>query len=137
MSANLEITEKIGVSIKKLERMKESNAIVEIGQICNTLSIDSSYFARLVADAYSVMNEAEDEYKMKVSQEVETLTNSGLPASKAEKMAENKYQDEKKTWTAAKNVYKRYSLYLERIDRILDEFKQYCSSVKMIDLKRV
>jgi hypothetical protein len=132
-----EITEKIGVSIKKLERMKESNAIVEIGQICNTLSIDSSYFARLVADAYSVMNEAEDEYKMKVSLEVETLTNSGLPASKAEKMAENKYQDEKKTWTSAKNVYKRYSLYLERIDRILDEFKQYCSSVKMIDLKRV
>lgn len=132
-----DITEKIGVSIKRLEKMKESNAIVEIGQICNTLSIDSSYFARLVADAYSVMNEAEDEYKMKVASEVETLTNTGLPASKAEKMAENKYQDEKKTWTTAKNVYKRYSLYLERIDRILDEFKQYCSSVKMIDLKRI
>lgn len=132
-----DITEKIGVSIKRLEKMKESNAIVEIGQICNTLSIDSSYFARLVADAYSVMNEAEDEYKMKIAMEVESLTNSGISASKAEKMAETKHMDEKKTWTSAKNLYKRYSLYLERIDRILDEFKQYCSSVKMIDLKRI
>ena len=132
-----DITEKIGISIKKLERLKESSAIVEIGAICNTLSIDSSYFAKLVADAYSVMNEAEDEYKMKISQEVEELTNSGMPASKAEKVAENKYIEEKKTWTQAKNLYKRYSLYLDRIDRILDEFKQYCSSVKMTDLKRI
>jgi len=132
-----DITEKIGISIKKLERMKESSAIVEIGAICNTLSIDASYFAKLVADSYSVMNEAEDEYKMKVSQEVEALTSNGIPASRAEKMAENKYSEEKKTWTQAKNLYKRYSLYLDRIDRILDEFKQYCSSVKMTDLKRI
>lgn len=132
-----DITEKIGVSIKKLERLKESSAIVEIGAICNTLSIDSSYFAKLVADAYSVMNEAEDEYKIKISQEVELLTTSGMTASKAEKVAENKYIEEKKTWTQARNLYKRYSLYLDRIDRILDEFKQYCSSVKMTDLKRI
>lgn len=132
-----DITERIGISIKKLERLKESTAIVEIGSICNTLSIDASYFAKLVADAYSVMNEAEDEYKMKVSLEVEEITNAGGTASKAEKIAENKYIEEKKTWTQAKNTYKRYSLYLERIDRILDEFKQYCSSVKMTDLKRV
>ena len=132
-----DITEKIGVSIKKLERLKESSAIVEIGAICNTLSIDSSYFAKLVADAYSVMNEAEDEYKIKISQEVEILTTSGMTASKAEKVAENKYIEEKKTWTQARNLYKRYSLYLDRIDRILDEFKQYCSSVKMTDLKRI
>jgi hypothetical protein len=132
-----DITEKIGISIKKLERLKESSAIVEIGAICNTLSIDSSYFAKLVADAYAVMNEAEDEYKMKISQEVELLTTSGMPASKAEKVAENKYNEDKKTWTQAKNLYKRYSLYLDRIDRILDEFKQYCSSVKMTDLKRI
>jgi hypothetical protein len=132
-----DITEKIGISIKKLERMKDSSAIVEIGSICNTLSIDASYFAKLVADSYSLMNEAEDEYKFKVATEIESLTNQGMAASKAEKMAENKYQDEKKTWTQARNMYKRYSIYLERIDRILDEFKQYCSSVKMTDLKRI
>jgi len=132
-----DITEKIGISIKKLERMKESSAIVEIGAICNTLSIDASYFAKLVADAYSIMNEAEDDYKTKISQEVEALTSTGIPASRAEKIAENKYVEEKKTWTQSKNLYKRYSLYLDRIDRILDEFKQYCSSVKMTDLKRI
>lgn len=132
-----DITEKIGISIKKLERLKDSTAIVEIGSICNTLSIDSSYFAKLVADSYSIMNEAEDDYKMKISDEIERLTNEGATASKAEKIAENKFKDDKKTWTEAKNTYKRYSLYLERIDRILDEFKQYCSSVKMTDLKRI
>lgn len=132
-----EVVEKIGVSIKRLERLKDSTAIVEIGSICNTLSIDSSYFAKLVADSYAVMNEMEDEYKMQIAEEIERLTSEGLPASRAEKVAENKYKESKKTWTDAKNLYKRYSLYLERIDRILDEFKQYCSSVKMTDLKRI
>lgn len=132
-----DITERIGVSIKKLERLKESTAIVEIGTVCNTLSIDSSYFAKMVADSYSLMNEAEDDYKMKIAEEVEKLTSEGIPASRAERLAENKHKDLKKTWTDCKNMYKRYSLYLERIDRILDEFKQYCSSVKMTDLKRV
>lgn len=132
-----EVVEKIGISIKKLERLKDSTAIVEIGSICNTLSIDSSYFAKLVADSYTLMNETEDEYKQKIAEEVDKLTSEGMPASRAERQAENKFKEDKRTWTEAKNMYKRYSLYLERIDRILDEFKQYCSSVKMTDLKRV
>lgn len=132
-----EVVEKIGVSIKKLERLKDSTAIVEIGSICNTLSIDSSYFAKLVADSYALMNETEDEYKQKIAEEVDKLTSEGIPASRAERLAENKFKDYKKTWTDSKNLYKRYSLYLERIDRILDEFKQYCSSVKMTDMKRI
>lgn len=132
-----DITERIGISIKKLERLRESTAIVEIGTVCNTLSIDSSYFAKMVADSYALMNESEDEYKMKIAEEVEKLTAEGIPASRAERMAESKHREYKKTWTDTKNLYKRYSLYLERIDRVLDEFKQYCSSVKMTDLKRV
>ena len=132
-----EVVEKIGISIKKLERLKDSTAIVEIGSICNTLSIDSSYFAKLVADSYTLMNETEDEYKQKIAEEVDKLTAEGMPASRAERQAENKFKEDKRTWTEAKNMYKRYSLYLERIDRILDEFKQYCSSVKMTDLKRI
>ena len=136
MSDN-EITEKIGISIKKLERLKDSSAVVEIGSICNGLSIESSYFAKLVADCYSIMNDAEDDYKLKLAEEIERLTNDGMTASKSSFLAELKYKDEKKTWTESKNLYKRYSLYLDRIDRILDEFKQYCSSVKMTDLKRI
>lgn len=129
-----QIITRISLAIKQLEDLKDSNDIVGIGSLCNDLALASSYFAKLVADAYEVANECEDEYKQSVSATTENLTSS-LAFNRAEAKAEIENSDKKKDWTKAKAVYNRYKLYLDRIDRVLDTFKQYTSSVKMIDLK--
>jgi len=91
----------------------------------------------MVSDAYDSVGNLEDDYKSSRTEKIETLTSDETKISynKAEITAEAALKDKKQAWTKAKSVYNRYKLYLDRIDRILDEFKQYCSSVKMIDLK--
>lgn len=136
---NNEIIARIGNAILRLEEVKDSTDVVGIGEICNDLSLASSYFSKIVADSYKLMNEAEDDYKLALAERIKDLTGgvASYALSKAERVAEVELKEKKIFWTDTKSNYKRYDLYLDRIDRILDEFRQYCSSVKKIDFKHL
>jgi hypothetical protein len=137
MAKDNEIISRIGNAILKLEEVKDSTDVVGIGEICNDLSLASSYFSKIVADSYKLMNEAEDDYKLALAEKIKELTEDGTALSKGERLAEVELKEKKIFWTDTKNTYKRYDMYLDRIDRILDEFRQYCSSVKKIDFKHL
>ncbi len=137
MAKDNEIISRIGNAILKLEEVKDSTDVVGIGEICNDLSLASSYFSKIVADSYKLMNEAEDDYKLALAEKIKELTEDGTALSKGERIAEVALKEKKIFWTDTKNTYKRYDMYLDRIDRILDEFRQYCSSVKKVDFKHL
>ena len=71
-----EIISRIGNSILKLEEVKNSTDVIGIGEICNDLSLASSYFAKVVSDSYKLMNEAEDDYKLTLAEKIKVLTAS-------------------------------------------------------------
>lgn len=132
-----EIVTRIAQTINALDKLKDSQDVVEIGKQCNDLAIASTFFAKLVSDAYDVANELEDEYKQSVLGATEKFSSApdSLSFNRAEQKAKLENAQSCKDWTSAKNTYNRYKLRLDRIDRVLDSFKQYSSSVKAIDLK--
>lgn len=132
----MEIIDRINNAISQLEDLKSSTDVVGIGEVCNDLSLASSYFAKQVSDAYKLMNEAEDDYKTSLAAKISEYAKT-QSVNKAETLAEAELREKKIFWTDCKNTYKRYDLHLERIDRILDEFRQYCSSLKKVDFKHL
>lgn len=123
--------EQIDSCIKWLSDNDKSNNLVEICKVIDKLSVLSVSIGHDVSGAYGLMNDIEDEYKILYA---ETVSQSSLSVAKAEFNAEVKAQHAKRRYTLAKNGYKRLSIYLERIDRVIESYRQLVSVAKM-DLK--
>jgi len=118
--------------ISWLNENKTSSNLVQISTLINRLAVLSVNIGHDVSEAYAITNELEDTYKIAFAKKVSSSLDS---AAKAEKRAESELEQEKKDWTQAKNAYKRLSIYLERIDKVIESYRQSVSVQKMVDLK--
>lgn len=125
------VVDQIQVCISWLNENKTSSNLVQIARIINELSVLSVNVGHEVSEAYALTNELEDDYKIAFAKKVSSSSES---AAKAEKRAEAELEKEKKDWTQAKNGYKRLSVYLDRIDKVIESYRQSVSVQKM-DLK--
>lgn len=114
------------------ENNKSTN-IVKLSQSLNKLSILTITLSNDVATAYEVMNNLKDEYDSEFAKRFTEVTNNKdekVSAAAAKPLIESQLVDKKKSTTDAQNTYKKMNMYLDRIDRIVDTYKQYISSLK-------
>lgn len=121
-------------NVRWLDANVKSEDILNKGTVLDKLSIQCVYLAEQVSDAYGFMNNAEDAYKIAVA---EYCKNSTEGVAKSEKSAEVEFANLKRDWTDAKNGYKRLSMFLERIDKVLESSRQRISVVKQTGLKNL
>lgn len=125
------MVEHIGELISWLDSHKNSNNLPEICRKIDELSIMAVTLGEQVGTAYGLMNIAEDEFKLAYAKHLSSLD---MAYNKAEKQAEIASAPEKRLFTQSKNTYKRLSIYLERIDRVIESYRQLVS-VSKLDLK--
>lgn len=130
---SLTTIEQIDACIKWLDKNNKSNNLVEIAQVIDRLAVLSVSLGHDVSGAYALMNDLEDTYKTEYAKAV---SESDQSVAKAEKLAEVSTRNAKKDWTDAKNGYKRLSVYIDRIDKVIESYRQYIS-VSKLDLKNV
>jgi hypothetical protein len=130
-------TDLIIKDLQWLESQKTSTDIVRISHVLNHLSILSVRLSQETVDAYKLQSELEDDFDIKYAQRFTELTGSGTSAAAAKPMVEAELFQEKRDWTKAKIGYKKLSSFLERIDRVMDTWRQAVSVQKMSDLKHV
>lgn len=125
---------KIHGLIRWLEDNRDSQNVNEISIHLGDLAIHSMYFGEQVSDAYADMNNSEEKYKGSVAKFVAKSTG---PAAKSEREAEVLYEEDRKAFIDSKNLFKKLNSKLDRIDKILDHYKQRVSVIKQTDLKHV
>lgn len=119
--------------ISSLDSYYNSDNVILIGQLCNKLSVISVTIGKEYTKAHKWATELEDNYEFEISKYVK----NGDSVSKAEREAKVEFFDKKKEVTGAKNVVKSLDVFLRRVDRMLDHYKQYISSIKTTDLKHI
>jgi hypothetical protein len=117
--------------LRWLEAHRKSTNIVQLSQALNTLNIFAITLGNQVSGAYEILNELEHEYDSLTTNEflslIEAKKNS---AAAAKPLSEQKYVDLKLSCVKARNIYKRLSVQLDRVDRLSDVFRQYISNLK-------
>jgi hypothetical protein len=130
-------TESIIKGLKFLEGLENSNDISTIAKALNRLAILTVRLGEEVTDAYQLQSEFEDIYDTKFAKRFSELTANGTSAAAAKPIVESELADLKKDWTAAKVAYKKLSGFLDRVDRVLDTFRQSVSVIKAADMKHL
>jgi hypothetical protein len=131
---NEKLIDLINKQIKWLDDNIKSNDILTVGKVLDKLSILAESFGEVVTEAYSIQNILEDEYKHSVA-EFRKEYKGGV--GKGEIEAEVEFADKKRDWTQAKNIYKKLSMKLDRIDKILESHRQSISVVVKTSLKNM
>ena len=126
--------EQLDKCIKWLDENNKSTNLVQITQVIDRIAILSVTVGQMVSDAYALMNNLEDEFKQAYADAVSKSSDS---VAKAEKAAEVATAEAKKNWTGAKNGYKRLSVYLDRLDKVIESHRQFVSVSKQADLKNI
>jgi hypothetical protein len=129
-----EILVDIGKNIVWFGNNAESDNLLLLSQKLTQLVSQSATLASKVIDAYALMNESEDEYKIKVDEFIRNFDGS---AAKAESHARAEHAGLKRDWTTAKNAYKRFDIILDRVDKICDAIRQRVSVVKQSEMKNL
>lgn len=129
-----QILEDIKKNLDWLSANKKSNNITNIVIVLNDISIQSATLGELKADAFDLMSDAENDYKTSVA---EFVSNYDGTAAKAERLAEVEFKDKRTHLTEAKKLYKRFDIWLDRVDKILDAHKQRVSVEKQTGLKHM
>lgn len=138
MESNTESnTDRIIKGLQWLEDRTNSTDIISITHGLNTLAILAVRLAEEVTDAYELQCELEDEYDTAFAKRFSELTSNGTSAAAAKPAVEAELADAKKEWTRAKVLYRKLSTFLERVDRVLEAFRQSVSVQKAADLKNV
>lgn len=127
----MDTIEQIDEVITWLKENEKSNNLVEICRKIDRLAVLSVSVAHDVSTAYSIMNELEDEYDIEFAKGISSSQDS---VAKAERKMEATLAEEKRLYTKAKNNYKKLDMYLDRIDRVIESYRQLVSVSKM-DLK--
>src|SRR5882672_4184111 len=107
--------------IKWLSDNDKSNNLVEICKVIDKLSVLSVSIGHEVSVAYALMNDLEDIYKVRYAG---FISQSSKSVAKAEHEADDATSEYKYNYTQAKNGYKRLSIYQERIDRVIESYRQ-------------
>ena len=128
---NSDVIEQLDKCIKWLDENNKANNLIEISTVIDRIAVLSVNVGHMVSEAYSLMNELEDSFKVAYAKSV---SESDASVAKAEKAAEVITAEAKKDWTAAKNGYKRLSVYLDRLDKVIESYRQYISICKL-DMK--
>ncbi len=110
-----------------LHKNGESQDVSGIGIKMNALATNSFWLAEEVSRAYTTMNEAEDDYKSAVAKEIAAST---LPTAKAERLAEAAHSAKKREFVEYRNLYNRLRGMIDRIDTVLDTYRQRVSLLK-------
>lgn len=124
----------IQVCITWLDQNSKSNNLTQISQTIGRLSILSVTLGHEVSNAYALASEMEDNYDIKFAEKFSKLTKEGTSAAAAKPIVEADLAQEKRDWTSAKNGYKKLSTFLERVDRVIEAYRQLIS-VSKLDLK--
>lgn len=118
---------KIYEAIRWLELNGDSQAINPITIKLDELAILSFYFAEQVSEAYAQKTLSKKAYESAVARSVAESSSS---AAKAERVAEVTYEALEKESIEFENLYMKTRLLLDRIDTVLDHFKQRTSFLK-------
>lgn len=129
-----EILKEIGKNIIWFGKNAESDNLLTISEKLMQLQVQAATLASIVIDAYALMNEAEDKYKNAVDTFVRDFEGS---VAAAEPRARAEHADLKVGWTTAKNLYKRFDIILDRVDKICDAVRQRVSVVKQSEMKNL
>lgn len=125
-----QVVDQIQENLAWLSENNKSNNIVKLSQCLNKLQILAVSFDEEVTAAYETMNDLEDEYKEAVEAHKDELLNQKVSAAAAKTRAEAKFVEKKKLHTQAKNIYKKLNSFQERVDKVVDAYKQYVSNLK-------
>lgn len=129
-----ETIRKIHEIISYLQANASSNDVNDLSIKLNELSVHAVYFAEHVTDAFALMNNSEDAYKTAVAG---YISESTLPAAKSEREAETKFANLRKEFLDNKNLQRKFSTKLDRIDKVLDHFKQRISVINKMEGKHL
>jgi hypothetical protein len=129
-----DIISDIAKNIKWLELNAKTDNVLTLTNKVNELQVQSATLMGKVVEAYKIMNEAEDDYKLSVASYV---ANSERSAAAAERMAESEFGEKKRFWTSAKTTYKKLDMILDRIDKICDSQRQKISVIKQAEMKNL
>lgn len=124
-SATIQAIQKL---ISQLEQQGNSQDVNGITILLSDLSIQAMYFGEIVSEAYAQMNQTEEDYKSAVAKSVAEYPGS---AAKGERLAEVQHGKLKQEHITYKNLYQKFKSKLDRIDVILDHYKQRVSFLKM------
>lgn len=127
----------ISKGLKFLQGLENSNDISTIAKALNRISILTVRLGEEVTDAYQLQSELEDAYDRASSKRSSELIEGGTSAAAAKQIVALELADMKKDWTAAKVGHKKLSMFLERVDKVMDTFKQSQSVIKAVDLKHL
>jgi hypothetical protein len=127
-----EIIDLIQVELDWLEDHDTSTNIVQISQHLNRLSTMSVTLGDQVILAYTLMNEMNDRYDFKYAEKYAMTKTAEKKISDpvADALVEMAVAQEKKDWTMAKNGHKQLAVFQDRVDRVMDTYKQYVSNLK-------
>jgi hypothetical protein len=128
MTSNKSTIELIQDCIQWLDENKKSTNMVQICQTIDRLAVLTVTVGHDVASAYEVMNTLEDDFKIAYAQAV---SESNKSVAKAEVEADVSTADLRKNYTQAKNSYKRLQIWLDRIDKVIESYRQLVSVAKM------
>lgn len=123
--------------LKYLQGLENSNDISTIAKALNRMSILTVRLGEEVTNAYQLQSELEDAYDKAFAKRSSELTESGTSAAAAKQIVALELADMKKDWTSAKVGHKKLSMFLERVDKVMDTFKQSQSVIKAVDLKHL
>lgn len=128
------IIKEIGKTIVWFEKNADSENLALLSQELTKLVAQSATLANDVIVAYALMNDSEDNYKIAVDDFIRNFEGS---IAAAEPRARAEHADLKRAWTSAKNLYKRYDVILDRVDKICDAIRQRVSVVKQAEMKNL
>ena len=116
-----------------LDDHNKSTDLVRISQTIDRLAVLTVSLGHEVSSAYGLMNDLEDTYDIKFAEEfVEAVKD--MSAAAAKPYVEAKLGEDRRNFTKAKNGYKRLSVFLERVDKTIESYRQFIS-VSKLDLK--
>jgi hypothetical protein len=126
--------DQIAKCIKWLDEHKDSTSYIPICQTIDRLAVLSVTVGQEVSESYALQNNLEDDYDIAFAERFSTITKEGTSAAAARYVVEAELGEKKRLYTQAKNGYKKLSVYLERLDRVIESYRQLVSVGKM-DLK--
>jgi hypothetical protein len=137
MSKNLDdVISQIQKNIDWLDKNAASKNMVKICQVIDRLAVLSVSVGHHVAEAYAIMNELDDDYDVSFSKRfVEVSQQKSAAATKPTVEAE--LADKRRAFTQAKNAYKRLDIYLDRLDKVIESYRQLVSVVKQSEMKHI
>lgn len=124
------IIDQIRECIQWLHENNKSKHIVKISQCLNKLATLTITLSDDVYEAYKLQSDLEDIYDDKLADRLVQLAKDGVSAAASKPQAQSELKADKANFTAAKNGFKKLAMFQERVDKVMDTYKQYVSNLK-------